>query len=71
MEYRRNIGFDETINLIKTKYFCPKCAKKKVWMAEGEGDYYTGVEHFCSSCEHAFYLPYGVYEIPRLSELIK
>jgi hypothetical protein len=43
----RNVG---------TPFYCPHCAEKTVWEAEG-GDYPVGPEFFCATCGGYFYSP--------------
>lgn len=39
------------------EYYCPNCGKPGVWFEIGSGDYYEGVDHICTSCEHYFTVP--------------
>jgi len=37
--------------------FCPHCGKKEVWVEQGGGDYYVGVQHICTACNWTFHMP--------------
>jgi hypothetical protein len=52
----------------KIDLFCPNCGKKEVWEEQGEGDYYSGTKHICTSCNNAFYLP-SLYNMEQTHEL--
>lgn len=40
-----------------TRFFCPNCGEKTVWVEGSPGDYYVGPSYLCSSCSHGFNLP--------------
>lgn len=46
----------------ETPLYCPNCGARTVWCESGEGDYYRGPDHGCTSCRHSFALPGGVDE---------
>lgn len=39
--------------------FCPYCGKKTVLVEEGDGDFYQGPTHLCTSCDRDFRGPDG------------
>lgn len=50
------IGAHRTEEWTLTPFYCPHCAAKTVWEAEG-GDYPAGPELFCATCGGSFYSP--------------
>lgn len=47
--------------------FCPHCGRKEVWVEQGGGDYYVGVQHICAVCGWEFHMP-GLSEIHANAE---
>jgi hypothetical protein len=39
--------------------FCPYCGAHRVWVEDGNGDYYDGPEHVCAGCGASFSLKGG------------
>jgi rRNA maturation protein Nop10 len=64
MKCEIRLGSRRTEEWTLTSFYCPHCASKTVWEAEG-GDYPVGPELFCSTCGGSFYSP----EAPSLDEL--
>jgi hypothetical protein len=56
MKCEIKIGSGRTEEWTLTSYYCPYCAAKTVWEAEG-GDYPAGPELFCATCGGSFYSP--------------
>lgn len=48
-----------------TEYFCPSCGKQTVWVETGDGDFYVGPTHLCTSCSSEFELPSGVCRVNK------
>ena len=42
--------------VVPTDLFCPKCGQDKVFVEDGDGDYYVGPNHFCFDCDFIFHL---------------
>jgi hypothetical protein len=64
MKCEIKLGSRRTEEWTLTSFYCPHCAAKTVWQAEG-GDYPVGPELFCVTCGGPFYSP----ESPSLEEL--
>jgi len=64
MKCEIKLGSRRTEEWTLTSFYCPHCAAKTVWQAEG-GDYPAGPELFCATCGGSFYSP----ESPSLEEL--
>ena len=45
------------ITWLTTDLFCPHCGQQPVHIEAGEGDYYVGATHWCTSCQTQFHLP--------------
>ncbi len=41
----------------KTRFFCPNCGDKNVYIEKGIGDYYEGEGHYCKNCNFHFTMP--------------
>jgi rRNA maturation protein Nop10 len=69
MKCEIKIGSQRTEEWTLTSYYCPHCAAKTVWEADG-GVYPEGPELFCATCGGAFYgpEPSGFGEDLRLKE---
>src|ERR1700722_11434989 len=63
MKCEIKLGSRRTEEWTLTSFYCPHCAAKTVWQAEG-GDYPAGSELFCATCGGSFYSP----ESPSLEE---
>jgi hypothetical protein len=53
---------------------CPHCGEQEVWIEQGGGDYYVGVQHVCLACRWVFYLPSyeevrDEYDLQRIAKL--
>ena len=46
---------------VSTRFFCPNCGQKRVFMIDDGGDVYLEETHYCLACLHHFYLPHGTY----------
>ena len=46
-----------------TELHCPACGMQNVKVEQGEGDYYTGPDHYCMNCKNVF--SYSGYGLPK------
>lgn len=53
----KSSSIEYSIEVEKTKYYCPNCGKKKVYEQTGEGDFYEGTSLHCIECKFSFSMP--------------
>lgn len=58
-EVKYEAGHSYQENWLLTRYCCPNCSHRTVWVESGMGDYDVGPSYICSDCGAAFALPFG------------